>query len=376
MNPLRLIHLIDNLRLAGTQNVLRHLTEGFAARGYEQRIYCLTARAHPDNLAALRRAGAEVILLSKAQMFTGPGLLRLYRDFRRWQPDIVQTLLPASDLFGRTAARLARGFASIPHIVTSIQARNADKRPLHLWLDRLTMPWAERVIFNTQPAIEFALAHEGVRPSQVVLIPNGVPIPPEKTRDPQGARTLLGISVPPGAHLIGNVGRLTPQKGQIHLIRAFARLREHVPNIELVIIGSGPLQMELAAEAERLGVAAHVHLPGERENVIGLLAAFDVYAHPSLFEGMPIAVMEAMAAGLPVVATGVDGTRELITDGETGWLVAVGAEAALAERLRWMLENSEAARRVGEAARRHMQENFSIEKMVELWDAVLRELMA
>jgi glycosyltransferase involved in cell wall biosynthesis len=360
--PLRVAHLIDNLRLAGAQTALRYLVEGLAGRGYHQRVYCLTTLAHPDHLAALRAAGAEVLLLGRAQVFTGVGLARLYRHFRRWQPHIVQTFLPAADLIGRTVAQ----FAKVPHIVTSIRARNEDKRPLHLWLDRLTMPWAERVVFNTRHAIDFAIAREGVQARQVVYIPNGVPLAPPARPAP--------LHLPENAAVIGTVGRLKPQKGHIHLIRAFARVRAAVPQAELIVVGSGPLQPELAAEAARLGAAAHVHFLGERDDVSALYPAFDVYAHPALFEGMPNAVMEAMAAGLPVVATEVDGARELIRDGETGWLVPAGDAGLLAARLAGALASPAEARRLGEAARRYVEENFSIGKMVEAWDALYREI--
>ena len=361
--PLSLTHLIDSLNLAGTQTALVHLARGLARRGYRQRVYCLNNRTHPRVLRQLDEAGVEVIVIGKAQLLSGVGLLRLYRGLRGCQ--VVQTFLPVADVVGRTLARLAR----VPVVVTSIRARNVDKRGWQLWLDRLTMRWAHRVVFNARNVVDFAVAREGVRPDQVVVIPNGVRVAGPRPGDVPRAR----YRVPDGVRVVGTVGRLRPQKGIGTLLEAFPRVRDRVP-AQLWIIGEGPLRAELEAEARRLGIAGSVRFWGERSDVPELLACMDVYAHAALFEGMPNAVMEAMAAGLPVVASEVDGTRELIREGETGWLVPPGEAAALAARLLAVLDDAEEAARVGQAAARHMAENFSVEKMVDAFDALYQDL--
>lgn len=357
MSELRLAYLIDALNRAGAQTSLLRLARGLASRGYRQRVYCLNRRFHPDLLLELQPV-AEMIFLGKAQLAAGLGLLRLYRDWRAWRPHIVQTFLPASDLIGRAVARAAR----VPVIVTSIRARNVDKSRLHLWLDRLTMPWAHRVVFNSRHVVEFSRQREGVHPEQVVVIPNGVP-PPRRVWQP--ARR----------GLVGTVGRLRPQKDLPTLLRAFQTVLQSLPAAELWIIGEGELRPALEAQAARLGIAPRVQFLGERGDLPELLACLDVYAHPARFEGMPNAVMEALAAGLPVVATDVDGVRELIVHAQTGWLVPPGDAGALAAQLVYTLTHPDEARRVGAAAARRMAGHFTVEQMVAAFDALYRSLL-
>lgn len=354
-------YLIDNLLRAGTQTALGYLVEGLAPRGYRQEVFCLNDRFDPGVVAALQAAGAEVAVLGKGELLTGFGAGRIYASLRR--SDVLQTFLPASDVIGRTLGRLAR----VPLIVTSIRARNVDKKAWQLWLDRRTMRWAHLVVFNAGSVAAYSIANEGVRPEQVVVIPNGVRV----SEVPGRSREALRGIVPPDAPVIGTVGRLRPQKGHADLIDAFAQILSRT-GAHLLLIGDGELRGALERQVREAGLERRVHFLGPRADLPDFYAAMDVYAQTSLFEGMPNAVMEAMAAGLPVVATDVDGTRELIRDGETGWLVPPGDPAALAVRLLALLENPDLAARAGGAAKDYLRSAFTVERMVEQFDAVYR----
>jgi glycosyltransferase involved in cell wall biosynthesis len=359
----RIAYLIDSLNRAGTQTALVHLARGLAEKGWEQRVYCLNNRVHPAIQAQLAAAGVEVVVIGKLPLLFGTGFLRLFLDFRSWAPQVVQTLLPVADIVGRTTAYLAR----VPVVVTSIRARNIDKPALLRRLDRLTMPWADRVVFNAENVIPFSIAEEGVQPGQVVCIPNGVAARP-------GAAFPDEFRQPEGAILLGTVGRLRPQKGIEVLIQAMPAVLQAVPGVRLLVIGDGPQRPELEALAVGLKVQQAVDFLGERTDVPDLLAGLDLYVHPAYFEGMPNAVMEAMAAGLPVVATDVDGARELITSGETGWLVPPGKPETLAAQITSVLQDRDSARRIGTAAAALMAENYSIEQMVGAFDQLYRDL--
>lgn len=162
--------------------------------------------------------------------------------------------------------------------------------------------------------------------------------------------------------IVGNVARLADQKGQRDLIAAAPRVLERHGEAQFVVAGEGELRSELAALAAPLG--DRFAFLGEREDVPDLLASFDVFAFPSRFEGLCLAVIEAQAAGVPVVATPVGGIRETVVDGETGWLVPVGDVDALADRISWVLEHRDEARRVADTARSRVRERFSTERMV------------
>ncbi len=363
MNNIRLTYLIDNLLRAGTQTALLYLVEGLSRCGYTQRVFCLNRRFDAGVVGELEALGAEVVVLGRKAFLTGSGWRALYRILRK--TDIVQTFLPFSDLVGRFGGKLAR----VPVVVTSIRARNIDKKQWQLFLDRLTMRWADRVVFNTNTVVDYAIAHEGVRPEQVVVIPNGVRF---KEPAPRSSPVLKGI-VPAGAPVIGAVGRLRPQKGMDVLLDAFARLPDQ--SVHLVIVGEGELHDSLRARAAAAGLQDRVHFLGARSDVPEMYAAFDIYAHAAYFEGMPNAVMEAMAAGLPVAATRADGTSELIRDGETGWLVPIGDAETLAEKLSAAIGNPDLRRDVGNQAAIFMQEHYSVEKMVNAFDRLYSELI-
>jgi glycosyltransferase involved in cell wall biosynthesis len=310
---IRIAYVIDSLRRHGTQKSLVSIVSGLAERGYEQRVYVLNDVVVADIVQSLTSVGARVTVVGKAQLVALVGLLRLVADFRSWQPLIVQTFLPFGDVIGRTLARMA----NVPIIVSSIRNRNLGKRSWQLLLDRMTIRWADRVIFNSKHVVPFSMAREGVHPKQVAHVPNGVEI--YGLRPSSGtARIRCELGIGTTTRVIGTVGRLYPHKGHRHLLSAFAQVLADGADAVLLMIGEGPLRADLEAQAMQLGVAGKTRFLGERADIPDLLACMDIYVHASLWEGMPNAVMEAMAAGKPVVATGVDGTTELITDGETG----------------------------------------------------------
>jgi len=182
-----------------------------------------------------------------------------------------------------------------------------------------------------------------------------VPLGIELDRFASGRRVLEG-------RIVGNVARLAEQKGHRDLIAAALRVLEQHPDVRFVVAGDGELRGELEALAAPLG--DRFEFLGERRDVPDLLASFDVFAFPSHFEGLCLAVIEAQAAGVPVVATQVGGIRETVVEGETGFLVPVGDAQALAERISWCLDHAQEARRVAAEARSRVQARFGIERMV------------
>jgi glycosyltransferase involved in cell wall biosynthesis len=162
--------------------------------------------------------------------------------------------------------------------------------------------------------------------------------------------------------IVGNVARLAEQKGHRDLIAAAEIVLERHPDVRFAVAGDGELRRELEQLARPLG--DRFTLLGAREDVPDLLASFDVFAFPSRFEGLCLAVIEAQAAGVPVVATPVGGIRETVVDGETGWLVPLRDVDALAERITWCLENADAVGPVAAEAQRRVRERFSVERMV------------
>ena len=203
----------------------------------------------------------------------------------------------------------------------------------------------------------------GVDSGKLVVIANGIAAEPLPSVD--RATLLAEFNVPPDARVLGFVGRLWPQKRVRDLIWATDVLRNVRDNVYTLIVGDGPQRDTLVDYTAKVRIDTRVRFLGVRHDVPRLMAAMDVFVLPSEFEGMPNAVLEAMLAGLPVVASNVPGTDEVVVDGETGFLVPVGDTKEIASRVNRLLDDDALRRRLGTAGRRRAIEQFGVEKMVE-----------
>jgi len=286
---------------------------------------------HPG-VQELERLGVRTAVLER------PDVRRLAALLREARPRIVHV----TDVWPQAvvAARLAR----VPRVLVTHHTPELPRRDNAAGRAWLALGWALRpeVIYTSAADAE----RDGRRPSHVV--PLGIDLDRFASGKP---------ALPKDAPLVGNVARLAPQKDHATLIEA-ARL---VPGARFAIVGDG----ELRADLERRAQGLPVLFTGARDDVPDLLASFDVFAFPSLYEGLCVAVIEAQAAGVPVVATPVGGIRETVVDGETGLLVPPRDPRALAAAIRRLLDDRELARRLAGEARRRVNERFSEQRMVE-----------
>jgi glycosyltransferase involved in cell wall biosynthesis len=269
-------------------------------------------------------------------------VVRLARILRTLAPRVVHV----TDVFPQAllAARLAgvRGLLVTHHTPELPRSDNPAGR---LW---------NRVGWWTRPEVVYT-SETDRRGDRRSLRSHVVPLGIELDRFARGTPALEG-------RVVGNVARLAEQKGHRDLIAAARIVLDRRPDVRFAIAGDGELRDELERLAAPLG--DRFLLLGSRTDVPDLLASFDVFAFPSRFEGLCVAVIEAQAAGVPVVATPVGGIRESVVDGETGWLVPPKNPEALAERISWVLEHPQEARTVAEAGRRRAVERHSVERMV------------
>jgi glycosyltransferase involved in cell wall biosynthesis len=302
-------------------------------------------------------------------------VLKLARFMRRGRYDIVHTHSSKAGVLGRLAARLAgvrvvvhtvHGWAFVPGLRRSLFL-------LYLALERLCARLSDRIIVVAETDREEGLALKIGLPAQYQLIRSGIEI--EAYRDVAlervVARARLGL--PGAAFVVGSVARLSPQKAPLDLVMAFERVARAKEMAHLVLVGDGPLRGEVESAVERLGLMGRVHLLGLRRDVPELLRAFDVFALASRWEGLPRVFSQAMAAGLPIVATRVDGASDAITPGENGWLVEVGDAAALADRLLALAQDPAARQRMGEGGRRRTDEfsaRLMVEQLAELYEGL------
>jgi glycosyltransferase involved in cell wall biosynthesis len=366
---MNVVFIIDSLRRHGAQRFLTHLVRGFSNLGHVQEVIVLNKAHDSDIEEALSAARCAVTYIGKfALLLGGAGWWRLVAILRRSRPDVVMTMLDFADTLGRPAARLA----GCPVLVSSIQVRNLTKPGWRRWFDRKTVAWADKIIFNTSEVVDYARETEGVREDQIVVIPNGV----EDLLARSGAlrRTRRDeLRIGTETALLGTVARLYPQKNLPVFLRSAAKLSSARP-WKILVVGEGPERPRLLALARDLGLSERVIWLGSRADIGGWLAAMDVFVHTADFEGMPNAVMEAMAMGLAVVASNVDGNRELIRNGVSGYLVAPGDVSGFAEQIQHLLDNPNCARQIGEEAHREILERFSIARMIHAYNQLFMEL--
>lgn len=362
---MKIVYFIDHLRPDGTQFVLHQLVQGLNVRGHAQTVICLNDSWDELFKQKLVDGGAQVRIVGKLALASGYGWWTTLAFLRQERFDVAVTLLFASDVVGRTLAHAAR----IPWIVTSIQTRDEFYASWQRWLVRRTMHWADSVILNSIHVRDFAISEEGAPADRIVVIPNGISV--EKYISTVPKLTLRAqLNLPTDCILLGSIGRLVPQKGFDILLQALAQLRRR--DLFLCIAGVGREEQNLRAQARELGLQARVVFMGYRRDVPALMHCLDLYVHASRFEGMPIVILEAMASGCPIVATAVDGTRELIQDARDGWLVPPEDPLALANAIQSALDDPNEARRRNAAALQRVSDYFDTNKVLDAWERVFQ----
>jgi glycosyltransferase involved in cell wall biosynthesis len=269
-------------------------------------------------------------------------------------------------------------------------------RFVHLWGRRVLNAIADRVLVNAEAIRKQILETSSIVRTKVVVVRNGLAHVQDGSREvsmsesmgcnakPEGssfarcaARTVLidTLGIPDASIIVGTVANLRPVKGHRHLIEAAAQILQAHPNVHFVFIGEGDLRPVLEGQVKDLGIDGHVHFMGHREDARFLTAGFDLAVLASLHEGMPNTVLEAMAAGVPVLATAVGGVTEIIVDQDTGFLVPPGNPAAMADRLGSMLVRTDLRAAIGVRGYQFVHATFDINRMVASVQSLYDELL-
>jgi glycosyltransferase involved in cell wall biosynthesis len=292
------------------------------------------------------------------------GLAKLMREER---PDVVLTTLFYADVIGTFAAKIAGA-----RRVVSWEAVTQPYGPRHLFAYRIAAKGLSAAV-SVSEAIRLQLITDRRVPGRKTrTIHYGVDTVRFRPRSGNGLRARLGL--PRNALVLGTVARLTPQKGHEHLVAAAADILRSRPDALFVLAGDGPLRGAIEARARSLGVHKAFRFLGYRSDVADLLAVFDVFVLPSLYEGLPNAVLEAMASGKPVVATAVDGTPEAVVHGSTGMLVPPSDPSALAGAVLHVLSDPGRMRRMGAAGRDRAVREFGLAGQIEAFHRLFQEL--
>ncbi len=379
----KVLRVITRLNIGGPAQHVVLLTAGLRRLGWETDL--VTGRVDPDegdmgDLAL--SAGVRPVVVPALRNGAGPladlrTLLSLYRFFRRERPALVHLHLLKARVLGGLAARWAR----VPIVVETLHGTllaGYYAAPLTRLLAALERWLARRMdaVVAVSPAVARELAAARVVSGpRVHVIPLGLDL--ERFRDGAARPTLRrSLGAPAEVPLVGIVGRLVPIKGVDAFIDAAAQIRRRLPAAQFVVVGDGPLRLDLERRAREAGLAGQVHFLGWRRNLEELYPDLDLIMLTSLNEGTPVSIIEAMAAGRAVVATRAGGVVDVVEDGVTGVLVPPRDPGALAAAAVALLNDPERRRRMGEAARSAVLPRYGAARLVEETDALYRALLA
>jgi glycosyltransferase involved in cell wall biosynthesis len=373
--PRRVLHVVSTLLQGGTELSMLRLIRSMSTGAWMFRVAWL--RGEPALAAEVEEAtGAPPIPIGLRAKLDPVALMRLRRVVHQGRFDIVHTHMDLADYYGAGAARLGRGtgLISTKENADEFRTRRTWKRPPFLLLEHLSYAAADAVIAVSHGLAGFLTQAEGLPRHKTVVIENGVdPVLAASAPSRAEARRRLGL--PDDVPVLGSVGRLAEQKGQADLIRALPQIRAAAPGAILLIAGDGPLRAALEDEARGAGVADAVRLLGHRPDVATVLAALDLFVLPSLWEGLPLALLEAMAMALPVVATRAVGIVETVNDGVDGLLVPCRDAAGIARAASRVLRDPALAARLGAAGRRKVVEKHTLAAVAARVDTLYRDVL-
>jgi glycosyltransferase involved in cell wall biosynthesis len=366
--PVRVVYLAHTLAVGGAEEMLLNLVR-YLPPQFERAVVCID-RPGPIG-AEIEKTGVEFHSLGLQPGLRRPAdLLRLQQFLHTLEPTIVHTFLLTASLYGRFAAMLAR----VPVVIGTEVNIYERKQWLHRIAERWLMHGTDAVIASAGSVRDFYVEQIGADPAKVPVIYNAVDWSQlHATTGRSELRAQLGI--PDAAPAAAIIARLTEQKAHRVLFDALAS-RDDLRDLHVIVVGDGELRDALTQQVERLGLAARVHFVGARRDLGNILGAVDMFLMPSLWEGLPLSLVLAMGAGLPVVASRVAGIPEVVEHGVTGILVRPGETADLADAIARLVREPALRRSLGDAGRDFVRPRFGADGYIASITALYERLVA
>ena len=361
---MKIVYIVPTLRIGGTENQLVLLAGGLRRAGYDVVICCLYSQGECAKIA--EQTGIRYFFLNAGSPFDISIPFKLYRLIKREMPDIVHTFLFDANTWGPPIAK----FAGAKYVISGRRNYDDWMRYPHLALQKIANRFTDSITVNSSKVKEFVVGQEKALSESVKVIYNGLDAAEFDKRftavDSLKMKEAFGIK--PGTRVVVTVANLKPSKGLEYLIKAAARvLANKAYSVCFLIIGHGPLRQHLEQMAGRLGIADNVVFTGLRQDIPEILFCADLAVNSSIREGMSNAVLEYMAAGLPVIATNAGGNAEAVRDGLEGYIVPSRDAASLTDKIEALLKNESLARQMGKAGRKRVEELFSARKMIQAY---------
>ena len=376
-DKIKISYILPNLERGGTERQVIEIVNRIDKNRFTPQILCLNMDGPLSN--ELKNGIKVEILNFKGLLFRDipvnlSPILRFFKFLKYESPHIVHTFLYWPSIYGTFAAKLA----GIPIIINSRRSLGVWKNgnPHYQWLENIVNLFADAIMVNSLAVKSDVIQNEKLNPAKVRLIYNGCDYQRiEKTKaDEDEKRKELGIKS--NDVVLGMIANLYPNKGQKYLLYVLPGILKWSKDIKVLLVGKGSRICELKEIAKSLNIENYVTFAGEREDIFEILKVIDIGILCSVYrEGFSNAIVEMMAAGIPVVATNIGGNREIIIDGQTGFLVPAKDSKALADALIWLLNNREKAREMGLKGRERVKDMFSMMRCIKELEELYLELV-
>jgi glycosyltransferase involved in cell wall biosynthesis len=366
----RILLVIDEASVGGGQRHVLWLAEGLVRDGYEIAVACERQGYLVDEL---RSVGIRHLPVDLGNHFSVKSLFRMIRLIREFDPTIVHTHGGTAGVYGRIAARfLKRTTLHTYHGIHYLHFETGWKKRIYLFLEQFLLRWTDAIICVANSDLELALNHNLAERGKAFVIVNGINSRQFRAPDKPGKRKRGSKR---GVTIVGTVGRLHEQKGHRYIIQAALEIVKQPEPVEFHIIGDGNLRSELELQVQTLGLQNVIRFLGSRTDIAAQLAQMDLFVLPSLWEGLPFVLLEAMSAGIPIIASEVDGVSEILEDGKDALLVPPRDPHALAMAIVKLIRNNKEAKRLATNALHKISERFDVKEMVRQTERVYRTVL-
>jgi len=365
----KIAYIINNLTVGGAEKLLLSTVKRLNKEKYDITV-CPMLK---DNalLNDFQRTGVKVRCLNMSNKRDIRGLLKLHQFFRSYKIDIVHTHLLEADIFGRFAAI----WAKVPIIITTTHSVDGwklnsrrYKTKCRLFLNGIADKHSDAIITVSDYVKNFLIEHEGTDPKKIHVIKNGIEIHKNNKNSKPSFDKQETI-------VLGSVGRLFEEKGFEYLLRAFQKAQNQYLNLKLLIAGDGPLRVELEKLADDLKITSGIEFMGVVDDIPTFLSKLDIFILSSIQEGIPLGLLEAMAAGKPVIATKVGGIPEVVDDGSDGILVPAANISELNDAILSLIQDERKRREMGRNARRKVIDAFNLDTAVKQLEDLYENLL-
>ncbi len=373
-----LLYVFDNLEFGGGERFFAQLINRLSGKRYKIMVACLPTVTF---LEKIEGSGALVKSVDMRNRFNVKVILQLASLMKREKIDIVHSQGARADFFARIAGRLAKVPFDISIVQMPVEGFDVAliKKFVYIVLNRFSERFVDRFIVVSDALEKIMIEKHGIEPQRVVKIYNGIEKDEYCIEDEEIARRRIAFRKESGlgkdVPIVGAIGRLVWQKGFEYFIEAIPDVLRKIPEAMFLIVGEGKLKDELNVKSKMLKLEDKIIFTGFRSDIKDILASVDAFAMPSLLEGLPMILLEAMAMMKPIVATKIEGIREVLENGLTGLLVSPKDPQVLSEAIVDLLIHKDKARQMGLTARKVVEERFGVNAMVQKVEGVYEELL-